>query len=64
MTDPERFSRRSKGLAAELLRAGASERPNEHGIRRQRGVAANSGQRSRSAGLVDRRSALRAGDGG
>lgn len=32
MTDPERFSQRSKGLAAELLRAGASERPNEHGM--------------------------------
>jgi len=32
MTDPQRFSRRSKGLAAELLRAGASERPNEQGM--------------------------------
>ncbi len=39
------------------------ERPNENGVRRERGVAANSGQRNRSAGLVDGRSALRAGDG-
>jgi len=32
MTDPERFSRRAEGLAAELLRAGASERPSDHGL--------------------------------
>ncbi|HKO46460.1 MAG TPA: hypothetical protein VJV79_01975 [Polyangiaceae bacterium] len=32
MTDPERFSRRSTGLAAELLRAGADERPTDHGV--------------------------------
>ena len=32
MTDPERFSRSSTGLAAELLRAGAEERPSERGV--------------------------------
>lgn len=32
MTDPERFSRRSTGLAAELLQAAAKERPSDHGM--------------------------------
>src|SRR4051812_28420253 len=32
MTDPERFSRRTKGLAAELLRAAANERPSDRGM--------------------------------
>jgi hypothetical protein len=32
MTDPVRLSQRSTGLAAELLRAGAEERPNEFGV--------------------------------
>ena len=32
MTDPERLSQRSTGLAAELLRAGAEERPNDLGV--------------------------------
>ena len=32
MTDPERFSQRSTGLAAELLRASAAEQPNARGM--------------------------------
>jgi hypothetical protein len=32
MTDPQRLSQRSTGLSAELLRAGAEERPNDHGL--------------------------------
>lgn len=34
MTDPERISQRSSGLAAELLRAGATERPRSVGMQR------------------------------
>lgn len=34
MTDPERISRRSHGLAAELLRASADEQPNAAGMQR------------------------------
>jgi hypothetical protein len=33
MTDPDRLSRRSSGLAAELLRAAAEEQPNDVGMR-------------------------------
>lgn len=34
MTDPERISQRSSGLAAELLRAGATEQPRSAGMQR------------------------------
>jgi hypothetical protein len=34
MTDPERISRRGRGLAAELLRASADEQPNTAGMQR------------------------------
>lgn len=34
MTDPERISHRSSGLAAELLRAGATEQPHSAGVER------------------------------
>jgi hypothetical protein len=34
MTDPERISHRSSGLAAELLRAGATEQPHRAGLER------------------------------
>lgn len=34
MTDPERISHRSSGLAAELLRAGATEQPHRAGMER------------------------------
>jgi hypothetical protein len=34
MTDPERISKRSSGLAAELLRAGADEQPSENSVER------------------------------
>jgi hypothetical protein len=34
MTDPERISKRSRGLAAQLLQAGAEEEPGEAGIER------------------------------
>lgn len=34
MTDPERISQRSKGLAAQLLRASATEQPHDAGMQR------------------------------
>lgn len=50
MTDPERISKRSFGLAAELLRAGSAEQPSSAGMERTLAALGVSGALLTSAG--------------
>jgi len=52
MTDPERFSRRSTGLAAELLRAGADDQPGPDGMQQTLVALGFSGVVLSSAGVA------------
>jgi len=52
MTDPERFSQRSTGLAAELLRAGADDQPGPDGMQQTLAALGFSGVVLSSAGVA------------
>jgi hypothetical protein len=71
MSDPERISKRSTGLSAQLLRAGADEQPGEAGVERtllalgiSGAVLTSAGATSAAAGGVKVASALSSGVGG
>ena len=70
MTDPERISKRSLGLAAQLLQAGADEQPAEAAVRQtlaalgvSAAVVTTTGAASAVAGGVKASGALGAGAG-
>ena len=61
MTDPERISHRSSGLAAELLRAGSTEEPPRAGMERTLAALGVAGAVMTTAGAASAGAAAGAG---